>query len=58
MAIADENTLINIRSRLGRTSLKLSLWKWCYRKGHKCVSSNSVILILFWSFSNSHNLTL
>ena len=46
MAVTDESR----KSKLGR---KLSLWNRCYRSGHKCVSSNSVILILFWSFSVS-----
>ena len=53
MAISNESTLINRRSKWGRVSDKLSLWKRRYRRGHKCVSSNAVILILFWSFSVS-----
>ena len=53
MAITDESTLVNRRLKLGRISEKLSLWKRRYRSCHKCVSSNSAILILFWSFSVS-----
>ena len=53
MIISNESTLVNKRSKLGRISDKLSLWNRRYRRGHKCVSSNSVILILFWSFSVS-----
>ena len=51
--MAIESTHVNRRSKLGRSSEKLSLWKRRYGRGHKCVSSNSVILILFWSFSVS-----
>ena len=53
MAISNESTLVNRRSKWGRVSDKLSLWKRRYRRGHKCVSSNAIILILFWSFSVS-----
>ena len=53
IAISNESTLVNRRSKWGRISDKLSLWNRRYRRGHKCVSSNAVILILFWSFSVS-----
>ena len=53
VAISDESTLVNGRSKWERISEKLSLWKRRYRRGHKCVCPNAIILILFWSFSVS-----
>ena len=43
---------LNKRNSKSRsTSDKLSLWKRHYGRSHKCITSNAVLFILFWSFS-------
>ena len=46
-------TLNKRNSKSRNTSNKLSLWRRCYGRSHKCITSKAVLFILFWSFSVS-----